>query len=237
MMEEHHSQHHGEHKQEHHTEHKPAHSGMPEIPKVDMKNVNAAALKGGFGDIIAILKLDKTAMERVAHRDAEGISLALTYLGLGAIAAPLGGLILGYTVLGITIRTPIVSALIGAVLSVVVAAAVFYITSLVAERLFQGHGKFPQYFRVMGYASLLNVVGFLTFAAPLTMIASIWLLVVNFMALTVVHKLNTTNAVLTIIVTIIVFMVLTGVIAALGLAGLAGVGVGAAGVASSFSLR
>ena len=45
-----------EHQQHHsntHHEHKP-HEGMPEIPKIDMKNVNADSLKGGFGDIIEI---------------------------------------------------------------------------------------------------------------------------------------------------------------------------------------
>lgn len=226
MMEEH-NQH-----SEHGSEHKSAHSGMPEIPKVDMKNVNADSLKGGFGDIIKILKLDKAAMEKVAHRDAEGISLALVYLAVGAIAAPLGGALLGYTYFGVTVRTPIVSALIGAVLAVVMGAVVYYVTSLVAEKMFHGTGKFPQYFRVMGYASLLQVVGLLTVVPILSTVAAIWLLVINYMALTVVHKLNSTNAVLTIIVTVVVFIALTAVIAGLGLTAAVGMGAGA----SSFAL-
>ena len=233
MMDEHHSDHsdHSEHSG--HSEHKPAGGGMPEIPKVDMKNVNAAALKGGFGDVIAILKLDKTAMERVAHRDSEGISLALVYLAIGSIGAPLGGAILGYTFFGVTVRTPIVSAVISAVLAVVMGAVLYYVVNMVAEKLFHGTGKFPQYFRVMGYASLVSVLGFLTIVPILSMLASLWILVVNYVALTVVHKLNSTNAVLTLIVTVIVFFVLTSVIAALGLSAVAGVGVGA----SSFALR
>ncbi len=224
MIEEQHSEHHtpAHHTPEHQPEHKPAHGGMPEIPKIDMKNVNADSLKGGFGDIIEILKLNKAAMEKVAHRDAEGISLALVYLAVGAIGAPLGGAILGYTFLNTTFRTPIVNALIGAVLAVVMGAVVFYVTSMVAEKMFHGQAKFPQYFRVMGYAALLNVVGFLTVVPVLTTIASIWLLVVNYMALTNIHKLNSTNAVLTIIVTIVVFIALTAVIAALGLSAMGG---------------
>lgn len=221
MMDEHHTE---------HSEHKPAHGSMPEIPKVDMKNVNADALKGGFGDIIEILKLNKAAIEKVAHRDAEGISLALVYLAVGAIAPSLGGAVLGYTILGTTFRTPIVNALIGAVLAIVISAVALYVTSMVAEKMFHGTGKFPQYFRVMGYASLINIVGFLTMVPILSTIAAIWVLVVNYMALTIVHKLNSTNAVLTIIVTIVVFIALTAVIASLGLTAAGGLG------SASFSL-
>ncbi len=220
MMEEHQTH----HSPEHHSEPKP-HNSMPEIPKVDFKNVSPDSLKGGFGDIIEILKMNKAAMEKVAHRDAEGISLALVYLAVGALGAPLGGAILGYTFFGVTVRTPIVNALIGAVLAVVMGALVFYITNMVAEKMFHGQGKFPQYFRVMGYASLINIVGFLTVLPILSTIASIWVLVVNYQALTNVHKLNSTNAVLTIIVTIVAFIALTAVIAGLGLTG-AAVGVG-----------
>lgn len=221
MMEEHHSQ---------HSNHGGDHGGMPEIPKVDMKNVNAENLKGGFKDVLAILKLNKPAMEKVAHRESEGISLALVYLAVGSIAAPLGGALLGYTFFGVTVRTPIVNAIIGAVLAVVMGAVVYYVTSMVAEKLFHGQGKFPQYFRVMGYASLIQVVGFLTVLPILSTIAAIWMLVVNYMALTVVHKLNSTNAVLTIIVTVVVFVLLTAVIAGLGLSAVAGMG-------SSFALK
>ncbi len=200
---------------------------MPEVPKVDFKNVNPDSLKGGFGDIIEILKLNKAAMEKVAHRDGEGISLALVYLAIGALGAPIGGAVLGYTFLGVTVRTPIVNALIGAVLAIVLGALVLYVTSMVAEKMFKGTGKFPQYFRVMGYASLINLIGFLTIVPVLSTVAAIWLLVVNYMALTTIHKLNSTNAVLTIIVTIVVFIALSAVIGALGLTAV-GVGAGSA---------
>lgn len=200
---------------------------MPEVPKVDFKNVNPDSLKGGFGDIIEILKLNKAAMEKVAHRDGEGISLALVYLAIGALGAPIGGAVLGYTFLGVTVRTPIVNALIGAVLAIVLGALVLYVTSMVAEKMFKGTGKFPQYFRVMGYASLINLIGFVTIVPVLSTVAAIWLLVVNYMALTTIHKLNSTNAVLTIIVTIVVFIALSAVIGALGLTAV-GVGAGSA---------
>jgi len=203
---------------EHHSEHHAEHHGIPEIPKVDFKNVNAGSLKGGFGDILEVLKLNKHRIEQLGNRDSEGIGLALVYLGIGAIAAPLGGWILGYNIpyFG-TIHNGVGNALISAVVAVVMAFIGLYVTSLVAEKFFQGHGKFPQYFRVMGYAYLLNIIGFLTIVPVLSMLASLWLLVVNFFALTVVHKLNNTNAALTLVVTIVVFVVLGSVVAALGL--------------------
>ncbi len=218
MMDEHHSEH------SEHSEHKHDNGSMPEIPKVDMKKMNPDALKGGFGDIIEILKLNKGAMEKVAARDSEGINLAIVYLAVGAIGAPLGGMILGYTFLGVTVRTPIVNGLIGAVLAVVMGVLVYYVTNLVAEKMFHGKAKFAEYFRVMGYASLLNVLGFLTVVPIISTLAALWILVINYFALTTVHKLNATNAVLTIIVTIVVFIALTAVIGALGLsaAGLGG---------------
>lgn len=205
----------------------PAHYGMPEIPKVDLKSVNVAALKGGFGDVLEILKLNQSRIDAVAHRDSEGVTMALVYLVIGALAAPLGGALFGYTVLGTTFRTPIVSALIGAVIAIVISAVTLYITNLVAERMFKGQGKFPQYFRVMGYASLINVVGFLTMVPFLTMIASIWILVINYKTLISVHKLDSTNAVLTIIVTIVAFLLLGFLVATLGLTAAMGVGAGA----------
>ena len=109
-------------------------------------------------------------------------------------------------------------------------AVVLYITSYVAEKMFKGQAKFPQYFRVMGYAYLLNVLGFLTIVPVLSMLASLWLLVINYMALTNVHKLNSTNAVLTIIVTVVAVIALGAVIGAFGFTGMGGFGAGMMGL-------
>jgi hypothetical protein len=196
---------------------------MPEIPKVDMKNVNADSLKGGFGDILAILNVfdqpkNQAAMDRVAGRDSEGISLGLVYLAIGAIAAPLGQAIFGYSVLGFTYRTPVVNALILAVLQVVMAALVIYVASFVAVKMFQGHAKFPQFFRVIAYASLINVVNLLTMVQPLlSLLSGLLLLVIEYLALVRIHKLNSTNAVLTIIITMVVMFVIGALIGVLGL--------------------
>lgn len=226
MMQEHHSEHH-EHKPEHHAEH--GHGGMPEIPKVDMKNVNADALKGGFGDVLEILKLNKAAIEKVAHRDGEGINIALVYLVVASLVSSLGGPIIGYA----GFRVSILNALLSGVIAAVVSAVIIYVTNLAAEKLFQGKGTFPQYFRVMGYASLVNLLGFIMPLLPFGLISLFallllgWGVAVNYVTLTTVHKLNSTNAILTIIVQVVAYFVLGAVVASLGLTA-AGYGAGLA---------
>lgn len=210
----------------HSTDSKPM--AMPEIPKVDLKGVTPDALKGGFMDVVEILKMNKVKMDAVAGRDSEGITISLVYLAIGAIAAPVGGAIFGY----FGFRTSIVSALISAVVSVVLAAAVYYITNIVAVNLFKGKGSFPAYFRVMGYASLANVLGLLTMVSILGTVAGLYVgLVINFIALQRIHKLDTTNAVLTIIVSVVATAILGSVLAMVGLS--AGVGMMMGGVGSS----
>lgn len=214
-----------DHNKTQHTEHKS--EPMPDIGKVDLKSVSPDALKGGFGDVIEILKMNQAKMDAVAARDGEGITLALVYLVIGQLVAALGGAVLGYTILGTTFRTPIVNALIGGVVSAAISAAVLYITSLIAVRVFNGKGKFPAYFRVMGYASLINVVGFVTMVPFLTAISGIWLLVINYKALMSVHKLDSTNAILSIVLTVVAFFVLTYLVGMIGLNAMMAGGAGA----------
>ncbi len=220
MMDEHHS--------DHQTDHKPAHNSMPEIPKVDMKNVNVGNLKGGFGDIIEILKLNKAVMAKVAGRDSEGISLALVYFAVGTIVASLGPAVFGIPlpIVGL-IRIGFVSSLIGGVVAAVLGVIGLFLTNWVAESMFKGSGKFPQFFRVLGYASLLRVVEFFTIIPFLSLIVGVWLLVILYNTLTEIHKLSSTNAVLTLLVAAVLAIVIGYILTMLGL--------GAPGI-SSFSL-
>ena len=228
------TKHHETHTQ--HTSH-PSHTSplkdLPPIPKVDLKGVTPDALKGGLMDVVEILKLNKAKIDVVAGRDSEGITMALIYLAIGSFGAPLGGAIFGYNFLGVTVRTPILNALIGGVIATVMAALVVYITSLVAERLFKGKGKFPQFFRVMGYAYLVSLLGIVTLVPFLGSLAGIWVLVVDFIALQQVHKLDTTNAILTIIVTIVAFVILSFLVASLGMSAMMG-GLGGSGVSLNY---
>jgi len=220
-----HHESHPQHEAHVHHEGHPAHQGMPEIPKVDFKDVTPDKMKGGFMDVLEILKLNKKKIDEVGARDGEGITMALVYLAIGAIGAPLGGAILGYTFMGMTVRTPILNALIGAVIAIVIAFAAIYITNIVAEKLFKGKGKFPQYFRVMGYASLVNILGILTIISILGSLAGLWVgLVINYFALKQVHKLDNTNAILAMIVSFVITLILGFIVASVGLSAMMGGG-------------
>jgi len=199
--------------------------GLPEIPKVDFKGVTPDKVKGGFMDVLEILKLNKPKIDAVGAKESEGITMALIYLAIGAIGAPLGGAIIGYTFMRVTVRTPIFSALIGWVIATVLAFAGFYITNIVAERLFKGKGTFPQYFRVMGYASLASLLGFITIIPIVGSLAGLWVsLVINYFALKQIHKLDNTNAILAMIVSFVITILLGFIVASVGLSAVMGGG-------------
>jgi|WetSurMetagenome_2_1015567.scaffolds.fasta_scaffold134569_1 hypothetical protein len=215
-----HEHHEGAH--EHHADHAEHHADSKigqDIPAVDLKKINAAALKSGLTDVIDILKLNKSKIGAVAGRESEGINIALVYLLIGAIGAPLGGAILGYSIFGARFTTPLLTALISCLVAAVIAALTIYVMNFVAIKFFKGKGVFAHYFRVMGYAYLLNVLGFLTVIPFLGSLASIYMLVVAFVTLKEVHKLDAANSVLTLLVTIGVFIVLTYLLALIGLSG------------------
>jgi hypothetical protein len=215
-----HHESHSTHHQAHHTTHAGGSplQGLPEIPKVDFAAVTPDKMKGGIADVLEILKMNKAKIDAVGGRDGEGITMALIYMAVGLLGAPLGGAIIGYTFLKMTVRTPILSALISWVVAVAIGFIGLYITNLVAERLFKGKGKFGQYFRVMGYASFASVLGFLTFIPIVGSLAVLWVnLVINYLALKQVHKLDNTNAILAMIVSFVITMILAFVVASVGL--------------------
>jgi len=199
--------------------------GLPKIPPVNFKDVTPDKVRNGFMDVLEILKLNKKKIDEVGARDSEGITLALIYMALGAIATSLGGAIFGYTFMGITVRTPILNALLGGLVAILVAFVGFYITNIVAQKLFKGQGTFPQYFRVMGYASLVNVLGVLTILSILGSLAGLWVgLVINYFALKQIHKLDNTNAILAMIVSFVITLILAFIVASIGISAVMGGG-------------
>jgi len=207
------------------TEHHNSNKLFSDIPKVDFKNVNFKTLQNGLKDILEILRINKKKIDEVANRESEGVGLALVYFIIGTLGAPLGGAIIGYSFLGVSYRTSIWTALIEMVIAVLVGILGIYILNLVAKMLFHGKGEFSKFLRVMGYASLLNFVGFLTVAPFLKNVVMIWMLVVQFFALREIHKLDNTKTVLTIIAATVLSVLIVALLdATLGAALLPGVG-------------
>lgn len=200
-------------------EHK-SHDESMELPKIDMKDMDFG---NAFQKFIKIVKLDKKAIESVS-KDNKGGTAAAVFLAVGAIAAPLGSLVFGYRFFNTIVRPDIGSSLIGALLAIVMAALTLFVTSVVAVKLFKGHGSFAEFFRVAGLAYGLNVLNFVGFLVPalgmiLGLVVSIWLLVISYVTIKMIYKLDDANTVLTMIVTVIVFLLLGGIIASLGVGG------------------
>lgn len=198
-------------------QHKGSKDPSMEIPKIDMKDVDFG---GAFKQLVEILKLNKKAIESVAS-NVKGGAAAAVFLVAGAVAAPLGSLIFGYKFMNVVYRPEIGHVLVQLVFAVVMAVAVIFVTTLVANKLFKGKGAFADYFRVMGLAYGLNVVVLLGYAVPslaplLGLVVGIWGLVIMFFALQIVFKLDNTNTILTIIVTIVAMMILATLVASLG---------------------
>jgi hypothetical protein len=188
-----------------------------EMPQIDVKNLD---VKNAFQQFVRIIKLDKQAVEDVS-KDKKGDTVALFSLILGAIASPLAMGIFGITVLGITIRPNLTDVVMQSVLAIIMAGLTLFITSMVALKLFKGHGSFSEYFRVGGLVYGLNVLGILSFIVPsfgplIGLVIGIWMLVINYIAIKTIFKLDDTNTVLTMIVTIIVFFLLAAVIGSAG---------------------
>lgn len=216
-----------EHQHEHH--HESQHS--PDIQKELKTQLSGAAetfkdLKSGgkfdiakeFMNAIEILKLNGKKMEEVANAKAAALP-ALIFIALGALAFHVGvyfyiaNMFKGLAGLAglagmsdVSFAPPILDLVISFVLLVVVTVAQIFVMDFVANTFFKGQGKFGQLFRVLGYANLVMIVSLFM---QLGIIGGIWLLIVSYVALTKIKKLDATNTVLTLIITIVVVAVLS----------------------------
>lgn len=191
-----------------------------EMPKIDMKDMDFG---NAFQKFLKVIKLDKKAIVAVSE-DKKGGTAAAIFLVIGAIGSPLGSLVFGYRFFNTVVRPDIGSALLGSLLAVVMAALTLFVTSIVAVKLFKGHGSFPEFFRVAGLAYGLSVLYFFGFLVPslqmlLGLVVGVWMLVISFVTIKQVFKLDDANTVLTMIVTVIVFLLLGGIITSLGVGG------------------
>ena len=109
------------------------------------------------------------------------------------------------------------------VFQVISTIAIIYLMSFIAKKLFSGKGKFDDFFRVMGYAS---IVSFVAIIPSISLIGGLWYLALIFVILKTIHKLTTGGAIGTIIVSIIAAMIaiaiLSPILLMLGLQGFSG---------------
>jgi O-antigen/teichoic acid export membrane protein len=96
-----------------------------------------------------------------------------------------------------------------AVIQILMTIACIYVLSFIAKSIFKGSAKHDEFFRVMGYAFIVN---WITIVPMFGFISAIWGLILIYVILKVVHKLTTGGALGTIIVGIIVMAVISTLI-------------------------
>ncbi len=186
-----------------------------------MKNVKDLPFMAEAKDAISILKLDKAKMMSVAGRQSAtkwGIFFlvvpALVNLVLSAISFPSGfGSILSRFVLW-PVVIPVLSFLGG-----------LYLIHVAATKLFAAKADFWGFFRIASYsylvywltlipALLMSVTFFVGggLGALISLVASIWTLVVAYHVMTDYYKLNQQNAILALIIGVVAFMFVSSIL-------------------------
>lgn len=192
------------------------------MPEMDMKDVDFG---NAFQQLLAILKLDKAMIKKVADNKKGGATAAI-FLLIGTATLPVLQMIFGIQILNQTFRPDIVATLAGILSALISALLGYVIITLVATKLFKGKGSFAQYFRVGGLVAGIGVVSGLMVFVPalgaiISLVVGLWSLVVGYVVLKEVFHLDDKNAILTIIVAAIAIVVINGVLANLGLGGAA----------------
>jgi len=200
----------------------------PDIQKELKTHLSGAAetfkdLKGGgkfdigkeFMNALEILKLNGKKMEEIAANKAAALP-ALIFILIGALAFHVGiyfffaNMMKGLGALAgmgdFSLNIPLLDLLISFLLLSVITIVEIFVLDFVANIAFKGQGKFGQLFRVLGYANLVMIISVFM---QIGFIGGIWLLVVSYVALTKIKKLDSTNTVLTIIISLVVVAVLS----------------------------
>jgi hypothetical protein len=188
------------------------------IPKFDFTKLDFA---GAFAKLIEICKLNKKVIEEVAN-DEKFNSISLVFLAIGAAAGPLFFLIFGISFGNYVLRPDTVRGVINIILSPAISAAGLFALTYVAVNLFKGQGTFGKALRVLGLTSGVSAILALGYVVPglmslLSLVVGIWMLVVGYVCLKEVFKMDNTNTVLSLIVTVVVLGVLTAILAQLGI--------------------
>jgi hypothetical protein len=151
-----------------------------------------------FMNALEVLKLNTKKMHDISQRKTTATA-AFLFIVLAAIAMNLG-IYLSFLRFDF-IRPSFVSLLISGVIYIVLTIIMIFIYDFVGSRFFKGKGNYGELFRVLGYGNLVLVAGIIPMLSGL---AGIWYLVVSYMALRTVKKLNPMHTIFTILITVIV---------------------------------
>jgi len=200
-----------------HPQHKPefqeemkGHLGDAAKTFEDMGHAGKFDIAKEFKNAIEVIKLSSSKIHAVSESKKASLGAALFIL-ITIVIANLGNYLVYFRFgfHGMAFQNLIITA----VVSLISLVFSIFVYDFIGSYFFQGKKSFRQLFRVLGYGYLIMVISLISF---LTVIGSIWYLIITYKALVNVKKLNSTNAVLTILLSIVavalVFFVISLVI-------------------------
>lgn len=201
----------------------PEQTPAPQAPM----NVQDMGFGGEIKRAINIAIFKKEEMMAAAGGGDAHTKMAYIIIAIGAGLGFIGGQLFPIKVFGATFKTPFVTGLVTAALSVVMAVVGIYLMSFIAQKIFGGKAEHKAFFRAMAYGMVIN---WLSIIPALSAIAGLWGIVLIVVILMTVHRISVGGAIGTLIVGGIAAMILSFAIApVLGLVGLSTGGFGGFG--------
>lgn len=151
-----------------------------------------------FHDVLGVLKLERKVISVVSARGKDAIFIGAIIIILGGVANLLGSLLFGGEAFGLATHVWL------AILSIITAIVYIVLIHYVAEKIMGGEACLTSFAKPMAFGFAImwaNIIYFLQF------ITYIWLLVITFVILKTVHKLDTRKAIWAIAISLFVSMI------------------------------
>lgn len=150
-----------------------------------------------FKNAFEVIKLKATKMHTVS--ESKNASLGAFLFILITIIATNFGNYLVYFRFGLA-RAAYSNLIVTALITLASLIISIFVYDFIGSYIFKGKKSFRQLFRVMGYGYLIMIV---SLVPVLTLVGSIWYLIITYKSLINVKKLDPTNAVITMLLTIV----------------------------------
>ena len=166
-----------------------------------------------------IVTLKQPVMQAVA-KDPSALNPALTILAAVSVLVALGSYVFPSTVGMVTYRSGLVDVVLQAAISILLGVAILYTTGYLSQQVFKSKLDMNGYVRVMGHATLVNLLGVFP---PLSAISGIWSLVILCTVLNKMGKMGAGSIILLLLLEGLIIFVLAMALVFVGMgAGLGG---------------
>lgn len=178
-------------------------------------------VKDEFKDAFEVVKLNVAKMQEISQR-IDATKPALLFIILSSLVTTLGLVIFSLatieTAIGgfgdLTVFLVASGWILAIILPIVELIVYIWLLSFIAEKIFNGRAYFDQFFRVMGYGSVIRLINVVP---SLQIISSVWFLVITWYALRRLYRLPILDSLLAILLVMAATMVLLKLLGGLGI--------------------